>query len=259
MRAIQLHELRIELSRRSATLLAFAMLLLAPASALAVPVDVFFQGIRPASDPSTAYGIGRTQAEMARDVYGLQIISDIGGSVVTPENTLSVTLPPSTSIVLNPDPPTGPVNRATSIWDVQNISGSTLAGAAYMLFTHTDPFSVQGVPVDYMDENVGITLDAALGWVIIMTIGNDLNEYYYPALLLDRTAGTPIDGVIANGDSVATEINYVVNQPLIGVGTGAFALPELQIGFAMRPVPEPGTALLFGLGLAGLATSRKRD
>lgn len=250
---------RIQLTKRSATLIALATLLLVPTSAFATPVDVFFQGIRPASDPTTAFGIGRTQAELARDVYGLEIISDIGSSLITPESTLGVTLPPSTSIVLNPDPPTAATNRATSTWTVQNISGTTIAGAAYLLFTHTDPFTEQGVLVDYTDENVGITIDASLGWVIIMALDANLNEYFYPALLLDRSASAPINGVIADGESVSAEINYVVNQPLISVGTGQFALPELQIGFGLRAIPEPGTALLFGLGLASLATSRARD
>ena len=234
------------------------MLLLVPASALALPVDVYFQGIRPSYDPTTAFGIGRTQAEMARDTYGVEIIADIGGSLITPENTLGVTLPPSTSIVLNPDPPTAPVNRAASVWSVQNISGSTIAGAAYLLFTHTDPFMTNGMLVDYVDENVGITIDTDLGWVILMALDSNLNEYFYPALLLDRMASTPINGVINDGESVSAEINYVVNQPMVEVGTGQFALPELQIGFGLRPIPEPGTALLLGLGLAALSTNRKR-
>ncbi len=48
------------------------------------------------------------------------------------------------------------------------------------------------------------------------------------------------------------------------VGWSAFllALPSMALAtgdtFALTVVPEPGTALLMGLGLAGLATVRRR-
>ncbi len=42
------------------------------------------------------------------------------------------------------------------------------------------------------------------------------------------------------------------------VGAGGAFLPFSNAGYSLTVVPEPGTALLMGLGLAGLATTRRR-
>ncbi len=42
------------------------------------------------------------------------------------------------------------------------------------------------------------------------------------------------------------------------VGQGGALLPANNASFTLQVIPEPGTALLMGLGLAGLATARRR-
>ena len=228
----------------------------APVNAL--PVDVFFNGNRPASDPTTAFGISLASAINARDNFGVSIINSVN-VLSTITNRLSVIQPSASSLVINPNPPTAPQNTATSNWQVENVSGTAMRGASYLLFTHTDPFAAGSNTVDYPDANVGLRIDAAAGWAIVRGQLQGV-DYYYPALLLDRLAENPINGNLAAGARVSAAIHYVVNQPLIGFrnnGRTNYYLPEYQLGFAQVAVPEPGTALLFGFGLTLLAVQRK--
>ena len=225
----------------------------------AAPVDVFFNGTRPASDPTTAFGISLASAINARDNFGVQIIDSVD-VLSTVTNRISVIQPPSSSLVINPNPPTAPQNTATSNWQIENVSGAAMRGASYLLFTHTDPYAAGNNTVDYPDANVGLRIDAAQGWAIVRGRLQGV-DYYYPALLLDRLAANPINGSIAAGARVSAAIHYVVNQPLIGFrnnGRTNYYLPEHQLGFAQVVIPEPGTALLFGFGLTVLAAQRKR-
>jgi len=223
--------------------------------AQATPVDVFFNGPKPVSDPTTAYGISLASATAANTTYGVPIISQVD-VLTTITNRLSILQPPSSSLIVTPNPPTSSLNRVTSNWEVENVSGSALTGATYLLFTHTDPYSVGSTTIDYPDEKVGIKIDKDLGWVIIKARAQGI-DYYYPALLLDRSAANALAGNIAVGQRVSAAINYVVTQSLIRAG-GNYQLPELQLGFAQVVVPEPGTALLLGLGLTLLAGRRAR-
>lgn len=236
-----------------------AAVVAAPLSALAVPVNVYFQGAGSAMEPDTNFGIGEAQAIDARDNFGFGIITGANTSPAT--GNLGITQGDPTGFSSTPG--TDPFNAATSEWTIENVSPNAFEGAAYLVFTHTDPFTLPGPPpteINYPQENVGITIDADDGWSILMLNVSGV-DYYYPALLLDRTVPNPLDGNIASGESVSAEINYAVNQALIevGAGTNVFSLPEYEIGFAFVPVPEPGTALLFGLGLLGLASVGKKD
>jgi len=158
-----------------------------------------------------------------------------------------------------PDPPTAAQNRANSSWSVENVSGSDLFGASYLLFTHADPFEKEGVLIDYEDTNVGLTIDAALGWVIVQAMAGG-QTFYYPAVLLDRSVQNPLDGVLVNGvPSDPFALKYVVNEPLVQAppGSGTFQLPELSIGRAFTAVPEPASGGLLALGLVALALRRR--
>lgn len=247
-------------ARASALALMVVAALVAIASPVsATPVDLYFNGpLDPFASPShasTRWGISLASAQNANTAFGVQIVEptvfgQIAGklSVLQP-GPLTVGSQPASPSVLDPV-------RASEPWQIQNISGSSFQGAVYLLFTHTDPFSVGSTLIDYPQTNVGIRIDKDLGWSIahIRSSGND---YYYPALRLDfSTLNAVIASSTTGGPSVTANINYVVSQALIQAG-GDGHLPEFQLGFA-QVVPEPGTALLLGLGLAGLALGRKR-
>ena len=236
----------------AALAVAAVFLLVTPASALSI--DVFFNG---ASVGGVNYGISEASAADARDDYGIDIIDNldtidpIGGRLSANQSLQSV----------DPDPPVSSLNRSTWSWSMDNTAGYDLVGASYLLFTHTDSYVVDGVSIDYADVNVGIAIDAALGWVIVKASAGVV-DYYYPAILLDRVASNPLDGILADGDTSALfEIRYVVKEPItlvdVAGAPGDYWWPDLGIGYG-NVVPEPSTALLFGLGLVGLGLRGRR-
>ena len=253
-----LRETRMTRMRLRAASLAVAAVLALAAPASALPVDVFFDGATMAGDPSTNFGISESSAFDARDNFGIQILDDL--DFVGPVTGVLSTNQ-SFSGVYSPDPPTSSQNRATSSWSNTNVFGSDILGASYVLFTHTDPFTVNGVLIDYADANVGLTIDTDLGWVIVKA-SEAGTDYYYPAILLDRSASSPESGFLGAGEtSDSYAVNYVVKEPLTLVefdgAPDEYQLPEIEIGFG-NVVPEPSTALLFGLGLVGLGIGGRR-
>lgn len=223
-------------------------------SARATPIDVFFDGPTPPGAPTTNYGISAASASAAQSA-GVTIIQN-HDLLTTVGGYLSVTLPPSSSLVVSPNPPTSSLNRVTSSWTIGNVSGEDMTGASFLLFTNTKPYTVGSTTIDYPDDKVGLQIDAALGWYIVKATFSGV-DYYYPALLLDRTAQDILAGNVTAGSSVSAAVQYVVKQALVKVD-GDYRLPKLNLGFARVVIPEPGTALLLGVGLSLLATRRSR-
>jgi hypothetical protein len=236
--------------------LAATLLSLSALPAAAVPVDVFFQGPSIPSAPSTSFGLGETQALAANANFGVPIIDSLAfvGSVTG-------TLQPNPSFVPTSGLTSPTENRATSPWTVTNESSMDLAGATYLLFTHTDPFTKDGVLIDYADANVGLTIDQALGWAIVKSVDPTLGAFYYPAILLDRSVSDPLNGFLGSGmTSASFNVNYVVKQALTAAPAGSmeFQLPQLEVGMGFSPVPEPGTAMLMALGVIAMSAGRLR-
>jgi hypothetical protein len=136
-------------------------------------------------------------------------------------------------------------NTATSMWTVENVSGSDLPEETYFLFVTADLFTIDGVDVEYEDENVGLDIDPADDWVFVCTG----TGYYYPAIKIGPLG--------AGEDADPFAVNYVVDEAIEQVGN-KLVLPQLVAGMGYTMIPEPATGILLGVGLALLAVFRRR-
>ena len=213
--------------------------------ATATPVDVFFTG---PSSSGTSYGLSTADAVDARDNFGVQW--------VTPSELVSVGfdygIVQSAVLDFRPNPPISATeNTGRQEWTVENTSGGSFDGTSYLLFTNSNAYTASATLIDYLDENVGLPIDEALGWVIVAAPAGDLGTFYYPAIELN--------GITANGAvSDLFDVNYVVKEALIQapVGSGSFHLPQLVVYRGFTPIPEPGTAALLAAGFALLGIRR---
>jgi len=236
-------------SLRLARAIAVTLGLAAFASAAhATPVTVTFNG-------HEGFGISEADALAAAADHGITIFTpEFLGSATDILGIFSQDLKASS---IEPFPPTGPgPHTATSEWRMQNVADFDLVGSVLMLFVTVDPFEIGDQLFDYPDENVGLSIDADAGWFIVQTSfldGDELVNLYYPALLLALES-------FASGEVTDPfDVNYFIDQEILAL-PNTFVLPQLRIGlgFSSIPIPEPGTVGLLGLGLAVIASGRRR-
>jgi hypothetical protein len=227
---------RVRPIRGVATALAIAC---AAGPALATPVTVMFDG-------PDGFGVSEEDALAASADYGIEILTMpwVGNS----DPILSVLSQDLLEGTVYPFPPSGSgPNTATSVWQMQNVSEFDL-GTTYLLFVTSDPHDSSGTPIEYADSNVGLTIDADAGWAFIRVEYED-SYLYYPAIQLGA--------LDAGALSDFFDVYYYVTEPVVESGT-TYEFPALRLGMATSPVPEPGTAVLLGIGLGGLAAVRRR-
>lgn len=123
---------------------------------------------------------------------------------------------------------------AESVWTVRNTSGAPLEDVA-LAFVLPDFSSYPAVPVG---------LDAGLLQILRFDAGEVLH------------LGAVLLGDLGPGASTDVTVRYVVAGPL-PTEDGRLVMPPLST-LGLAEVPEPGTALLLGLGVVALAGRRRR-
>jgi hypothetical protein len=149
---------------------------------------------------------------------------------------------------LIPFPPTttGP-SFADTEWTVQNVSADPLIGDLFFVFASVvNQFEFEGETISYGDDEVALIIPDDRSWEILLTTSG----FYYPAV---RIASLP-----TNGLSDAFPVRFHIDGGLETTAPNRYVLPQLLVGSAFTPIPEPSSALLLALGLAAIAARRSR-
>jgi hypothetical protein len=218
-------------------------------SALAASMGLTFNGPSGSFNGTTRnWGVSASSAQAS----GIPIMS---ASLFNADQNLKVTNQELSSISLNRNELNTPF-EVTSDWTTKaqrDLKGSEV----FLVFTSIDPRTFKSggkqLPVNYDPTQVGLRLDSSKGWVLMRVNDPTLGTIYYPAIKL---------GPLRNGKSTGVDIPYFLQQLVTfdrkSGNTTMVPLPKLRIAVALAPIPEPTTALLVAVGLAGLALHHRK-
>jgi hypothetical protein len=204
-------------------------------------------------DGPLGFGLTAADASFVSTAIGIPILTP--GIVTLAEGILepsALDFDPETD--LDPFLPSaaGP-NRAQWSWTIRNVSSEDLLGNAYYMFTSIPPIFTDedGNTVDYTGTDISMTLDASLDpWVIVEAFDSSNQSFFYPAV--------DLGSLVSGGDADPFVMQVLIDGPLVQTGPAKFVLPQLNVGMGFTPIPEPGAAAMFAIGLAGLGVAGRR-
>jgi hypothetical protein len=208
--------------------------LLAPTSALGVPIDLWFDG--PTFGGSLHIGVSEDVALASGLALYDETLTDPSGLLAVTSQVLDG------SSVVWPVPPSfdAPV-RATSDWTAE--AQVAFDDHVFLIFVTTTDAEYLGLS--------GLEVDADDGWVLVRSQLQGL-DVYFPAVDLGALPGP--------GATAQTQIHYLTATDLKwDPDAFEYLLPQLMVAVTTVPVsvPEPGSAALLALG-GGLLVLRLR-
>jgi hypothetical protein len=237
---------RSSLGRVAFAALAAGSLLFGASTALAGSMGLTFNGV--SDSAGKHWGVSAADAAAAQGA-GIPVMS---APLFNADGNLKITKQELSQITLGKGDLTTPF-EVSSDWTAKaqrNLKGSEV----FLVFTSIDPRTVKignkKRDVNYDPTQVGLNLDSADGWVLMRVNDQTLGNIYYPAIKL---------GPIKEDKTKGLEVPYFLEQLVTfdRKNNTIVPLPKLRIAVALAPIPEPGTAMLLGVGLIGLAL-RKR-